>query len=136
MGGRRRYDRLDDDEPHAWSLFEQVGELGELDDCREKNLLRNGTRVSSPFINDGEPWVSSTEWGACWGLFVDKCEERLEEWRKVEDKKTWAKLFTIVFVLVGIGILGEITTQNLHLRLRATHGGVLCVRRECCGVGR
>ena len=86
----------------------QVPGVDEELNCDED--MMNETTVSSQFINGGRPWVATAPGGACWARYVDKCEtDHLNMWRKEEHKKMVAKLFTIVFVLVGIGILGKMT---------------------------
>lgn len=94
-------------QPHSPAHAIQVPGVHEKLSCTVQEMT-NGTTVSSRFINGGRPWVASAPGGACWARYVDKCEtDHLNMWRKEERKKMVAKLFTIVFVLVGIGILGE-----------------------------
>ncbi len=107
--------------PHTSEVVRVPGHLGELD-CTAEEL--NATEVTSPYINGGRPWVSTPRGGACWAKFVDKCESNhLEAWRNEEQKKTVAKLFTVMFVLVGIGILGEMTYRNLCIHLQPAESG-------------
>ena len=74
--------------------------LGKLD-CTKEEL--GNASVTNPFIHGGNQWIAPPG-GACWARFVAKCEtQHLSIWRGEEGKKTVAKLFTIVFVLVGIG---------------------------------
>ena len=46
--------------------------------------------------------------GECYERFVAVCESSLEVWRALEGKKDVAKGFTVLFAMVGIGILGAV----------------------------
>ena len=90
--------------PDTSEAVQVPGGLGRLDCTAEE--LGNST-ASSEFIYGGGEWVSAG--GGCWARFVGLCEKNhLTYWRAEESKKTAAKLFTIIFVLAGIGILGTV----------------------------
>ena len=118
----RRYDIVDGvvaDEPRTPHNFPGIDDKN----CTAEELT-NGTEVTSRYINGGRPWVSSRPGGACWARFVDRCEDKhLAPWRNEERKKTVAKLFTSLFVLVGIGILGEMTSRKLRIGLQPAERG-------------
>jgi hypothetical protein len=44
----------------------------------------------------------------CYERFVGVCESSLKVWRNFELKKDYSKAFTVVFVMIGIGILGAV----------------------------
>eukprot|EP01051_Picozoa_sp_SAG22_P009731 SAG22_NODE_833_length_6929_cov_27.036159_2_plen_537_part_00 len=46
---------------------------------------------------------------ACFDTVRDKCESVLKVWRIAEQKKNAAKVFTMLLIVVGIGLLGLIT---------------------------
>lgn len=46
--------------------------------------------------------------GECYERFVKTCESSLQVWRALESKKNISKAFTVIFVMVGIGILGAV----------------------------
>ena len=110
------------DEPRTLHSF--PGIYDDKKNCTAEELT-NRTEVTSQYINGGRPWVSATPGGACWARFVDMCEDKhLEPWRNEEKKKTVAKIFTIMFVLVGIGILGEIASRKLCIGFQPAERGV------------
>ena len=45
---------------------------------------------------------------ACFARFAARCEEQLTLWRQYEQQKDVAKVFTSMFIMVGIGILGAL----------------------------
>jgi hypothetical protein len=45
---------------------------------------------------------------ACFARFAARCEEQLTLWRQYEQQKDVAKVFTSIFIMVGIGILGAL----------------------------
>ena len=51
----------------------------------------------------------------CYLRFVATCESSLQIWRSAEKKKDISKVFTAVFAMIGIGILGGTFTHNLPL---------------------
>lgn len=44
----------------------------------------------------------------CYARFAKTCEEQLAIWRQFEQQKDIAKVFTAVFIMLGIGILGAV----------------------------
>ena len=54
---------------------------------------------------------------ACYQSYVLKCDSQLSVWRKMEQKKNVAKVFTIVAIVIGIAILGIIS----GVRTRTAH---------------
>lgn len=64
---------------------------------------------------------------ACYARFAAACEDQLKLWRKFEQQKDVAKLFTSVFIMIGIGILGAVvgaTGETLMEWVRNLLGGV------------
>ena len=106
--------------PETSEAVRVPGDIDELK-CTEEELS-NETTVKSDWVpTTGEPWLNPG--GACWAKYVDLCEEQhLEVWRKLEGKKTTAKLFTILFIVAGIGILGTVAGSFGEEIGRAVHG--------------
>ena len=43
----------------------------------------------------------------CFSAYRKNCDRQLDLWRIEETKKDWAKVFTIFFIILGIGLLGN-----------------------------
>ena len=57
---------------------------------------------------DGEILTVNETQRACFARFAARCEEQLTLWRLFEQQKDVAKVFTSIFIMVGIGILGAL----------------------------
>ena len=50
----------------------------------------------------------SDEWKRdCFTSYMTRCDRQLEVWRREEGKKDVAKIYTVFFILIGIGLLGN-----------------------------
>ena len=55
----------------------------------------------------------STEAGRpCYQKFVERCSAILGPWRAAEARKTVGKVFTSLFILLGMGVLGACSTAQ------------------------
>ena len=55
----------------------------------------------------------STEAGRpCYQKFVERCSAILVPWRAAEARKTVGKVFTSIFILLGMGVLGACSTAQ------------------------
>ena len=77
----------------------------------------------------------STEAGRpCYQKFVERCSAILGPWRAAEARKTVGKVFTSLFILLGMGVLGACSTaQHSTAQYTCMHGWTFSrhCRRRC-----
>ena len=74
----------------------------------ELRLLRLPGDIGTYDCADLDETKGNETIGECYERFVAVCESSLEVWRALEGKKDVAKGFTVLFAMVGIGILGAV----------------------------
>ena len=82
----------------------------ELSDLTLPGLRKTLKRICSdlPDISGGTNSTLDMEWRkTCFTTFRSECDFQLEVWRKEESKKDVAKVYTSLFILIGIGLLGQ-----------------------------
>jgi hypothetical protein len=103
---------------------------GELNECSESTRISAaaatiGSAASAGNSSSGTSGLEARE--QCFGNIAGTCEEQLQLWRSIEYQKNTCKIFTALYIMFGIGILGGLVGAVGEALLEWVHhllGGV------------
>jgi hypothetical protein len=94
--------RADDLKYLDLSYLEIPGSLREYSTFEEISEHNKEGRPCALPANATDSWKER-----CFSAYRENCDRQLDLWKIEETKKDWAKVFTIFFIILGIGLLGN-----------------------------
>jgi hypothetical protein len=114
------------EQPRNFSGAAQASELLKMRVPGDTGVYDCSIRATAGGVGGEIPPENGTQ-RACYARFAATCEDQLKLWRMFEQQKDVAKVFTAIFIMVGIGILGGVVGALGETLMECVHnllGGV------------